>query len=193
MSSLISVSEVVGYHLPSGSKEEGGLEASRKPSLQVPLLLRGCVMHEKLHRLEVVPLYLHVGHPAVPLSGAQAAVSKEILDGHNVRVGIEQLRGHRVPELMTASPEPSFVGIILHSLLDPADGDRRPPVRTFLHQEEPFHLGGRSGLQILDEGLEGIRADVHHAVFATLAVLNQDTATAKVKRPEGQVGDLLYP
>lgn len=44
----------------------------------------------------IVPLYLEIGHSAVPLGGLDPGVPQEVLDGHQGGVGIEELRGHGV-------------------------------------------------------------------------------------------------
>jgi len=53
-----------------------------------------------LHGLVVVSLDLEVRYPTVALRGGNLAMAQEILDGRQVRVGIEKLRGHGVAKPM---------------------------------------------------------------------------------------------
>ena len=53
-------------------------------------------LHYLGNRLLVVPLDLEIGHLAITLRGLDPGVSQEILDRHQIRIGIEQLRGHGV-------------------------------------------------------------------------------------------------
>jgi len=48
-------------------------------------------------------------------------VSQEILNGHEISVGVEQLCRHGVAELVTAYLQTRFLAIVFHSLLDTAN------------------------------------------------------------------------
>ena len=52
------------------------------------------------HGAVIIPLHLKVGYPAVALGGLDPGMPQEILDGHQGGIGIEQLGGHGVPQLM---------------------------------------------------------------------------------------------
>src|SRR4030042_2900687 len=75
------------------------------------------------HGLMIVTLHLEIGHPAVPLGGFDPGMSQKILDGHQGRVGIKELRGHGVPELMARHFESRLAGVMLQAFLDPSYGD----------------------------------------------------------------------
>ena len=63
----------------------------------------------------VVPLYLEIGHPAVPLRRLDPGMSQEILDGHQGSVSIKELGGHGVPQLVAGYLEPSLAGVMLQA------------------------------------------------------------------------------
>jgi len=71
------------------------------------------LLHDHLHRIEVVPLHLEIRHPAIPLGRLYIAVPEKILDGAQIGIRIEQLRSHRVPEMVTGKTELCLTGIIL--------------------------------------------------------------------------------
>ena len=52
--------------------------------------------------LLIIALHLEIGDPAVALSGPDPRMPQQILDRHQRRIGIEQLRRHGVPQLMAA-------------------------------------------------------------------------------------------
>ena len=53
-------------------------------------------LHHLGNRLLVVSLDLEIGHLAIALRGLDPGVSQEVLDRHQIRIGIEQLGGHGV-------------------------------------------------------------------------------------------------
>ena len=57
-------------------------------------------MHHLLYGFIVIPFDFEVGYLAVSLGGGNPVMSQEILDGGQVRIGIEELGCHGVPELM---------------------------------------------------------------------------------------------
>ena len=99
-------------------------------------------LHDHLHRIEVIPLYFEIRYPAIPLGGLYIAVPKKILDGAEIGIRIEQLRGHRVPEMMTGNPELRLTGIILHALLYAANGDGLPVQVPFSTRKILLDLDG---------------------------------------------------
>ena len=44
------------------------------------------------------------------------AVAQQILDGDDVRIGVEHLRGHGVPQLVTADVQAGLLCIVLHAI-----------------------------------------------------------------------------
>ena len=101
------------------------------------------MLHDHLHGVEVIPLYLEIGDPAVALRGLDVAVPEQILDRAQIGIGVEKLRGHRVPQMMTGDAELFFAGIELHALLDAADptGKLRTTVSTCDREGLPDPLG----------------------------------------------------
>ena len=53
-------------------------------------------LHHLGNRLLVVPLDFEIGHLAIALRGLDPGVTQEVLDRHQIRIGIEQLGGHGV-------------------------------------------------------------------------------------------------
>jgi hypothetical protein len=60
-------------------------------------------LHDHLHRVEVIPLYFEIRYPAIPLGGLYITVPKKILDSAEIGIRVEQLRGHRVSEMVTGN------------------------------------------------------------------------------------------
>jgi hypothetical protein len=58
------------------------------------------------HGLVIVTLHLEIGHPAVALSGFDPGMPQEILDGHQGPVGIKELGGHVITQLVARHLEP---------------------------------------------------------------------------------------
>jgi len=150
----------------------------------------GCLFQELLHGLVVILLDPQVGDLAVPLRSGDGAVSEQVLDGGQRRAGIEHLRGHRVPQMMTGCPDAGSFRIVLHSLLDAPDRERLASARSLLHEEDVLASARRSELEIGDQRLHGIRTDIHHSPLIAFAGVNQDTAPSEVDRRNGQLGDL---
>ena len=57
--------------------------------------------HHHLHRLEVIPLDFEIRDLAISLRGLNPGMPKEIMDAHQIGIGIEKLGCHRMPELVT--------------------------------------------------------------------------------------------
>jgi hypothetical protein len=47
---------------------------------------------------------------------------QEVLNGSQIRIGIEKLSGHRVAKAMAGHVQSAFSGIIFHPLLDASHG-----------------------------------------------------------------------
>ena len=131
-------------------------------------------LHHLGNRLLVVPLDLEIGHLAIALRGLDPGVSQEILDRHQVRIGIEQLRSHRVTQLMTAYFQSGFLGVVLHAFLDSAHGYGIALAAPLIHQEQTFDPREGSEPQVLHQGLLRIVAEINNPVLGTLAVVNDE-------------------
>ena len=143
--------------------------------------------------LVIVPLHLEIGHPAVPLGGFDPGMPQEILDGHQGGIGIEELGGHGVPELVARHFEPCLAGVMLQAFLDAPHRDGFASASAFIHQEDFFDPAGRPHPEILHQGLIGIVAQVHHPIFGALALVDKDLAAPQVQGRQLQPGHLLHP
>ena len=56
----------------------------------------------------------------VPFGSRDAAVAEQILDGDDVRIGVEHLGGHGVPQLVAADVDGCLFCIMLHAILNAA-------------------------------------------------------------------------
>jgi hypothetical protein len=59
-------------------------------------ILESMALHHLGNCLLVVPLDFEIGHLAIALRRLDPGVAQEVLDRHKIRIGIEQLSGHRV-------------------------------------------------------------------------------------------------
>ena len=141
----------------------------------------------------IVPLYLEIGHPAVPLGGLDPGVPQEILDGHQGGIGIEELGGHGVPQLVARHLEPRLAGVILQAFLDAPHRDGLAPAAAFVHQEDLFDAAGRPHPEILHQGLIGVVTQVHHPILGALALVDKDLAAPQVQGGQLQPGHFLHP
>jgi hypothetical protein len=58
-------------------------------------------LHNHLHGFAVISLDFQVGHPAVTLAGSDGVVPQQVLDGGEIGIGMEHLRGHGMTQMMT--------------------------------------------------------------------------------------------
>lgn len=142
------------------------------------------MLHDHLHGIEVIPLNLEIGDSTIALRGLDVAVPEQILDRAQIGVGIEQLRGHRVPQMMTGDAELCFAGIELHALLDAANRERLTRAGALLHQEDAPGPAGRPDPQIVHERLMGIVAQVDDPVLAALPILDEHLPMLEVQDTE---------
>ena len=70
-------------------------------------------------------------------------MAQEILNGAEIGIGVEQLGGHGMPEMMTGHLDPGLAGISFHAPLNAADGDRLPLTRLLFRQENLSRTGWR--------------------------------------------------
>jgi hypothetical protein len=54
------------------------------------------------HGTEVISFHFHIGHIAISFGGGYPIVAQQILDAFHLGIGIEQLGGHGVAQVMTA-------------------------------------------------------------------------------------------
>jgi len=104
-------------------------------------------------------------------------VSQQVLDGHQLGIGIEQLGGHGVSKLVAGYPKASLSHIVLHPLLDAPDREGLASVGSLLHYKDLLGPGDRSHPEVGYQGLQGITAHIHDPAFAPLAVLNGNPCT----------------
>jgi len=149
-------------------------------------------LHDHLHRVEVIPLHFEIRYPAVPLGGLHIAVPKEILDGAEIGICIEQLRGHRVPEMVTGNPEFCFTGIILHALLDAANGNGIALTGPFFDQKDPGGFGARPYPEIIRQSEERIIAHIDNPVFRPLAIFDDDFSLFEVHHTQSEMSHFLH-
>ena len=111
-------------------------------------------------------------------------MSKEILDGHQIRIGIEKLCGHRVPEMVTGDLQTTFPGIVFYSFLYPSNGDRLTGEWCFLSQEQFLCPAFRPYPEILKQWIKGIIADVNDPAFSSFALCYNDLPLFQIQSPK---------
>jgi hypothetical protein len=75
-------------------------------------------LQNDLHGFVIVSLDLEVGYATVALRCGNLAMPQEILDGSEVSIGVEELRGHGVAKSMTRDIEAALSRIGFDPLLD---------------------------------------------------------------------------
>ena len=90
-------------------------------------------LHHPGNGLVVVPLHFEVRHLAIALRGFDSGVTQEVLDRHQIRIGIEQLGGHGVTQLMAAYFHSGLPGVMLHAFLDGAHRHGIALAATLVH------------------------------------------------------------
>jgi len=148
-------------------------------------------LHDHLHRIEVVPLHFKIRYPAIPLGRLYIAVPKKILDGAQIGIRIEQLRGHRVPQMVTGNTKFRLARIILHTLLDTANRDGTPRTDPFFNQEDFFGFGRGPYFEIVRQSEECIIAHIDDPVFGSLAVFDDDFPLLEVQHTQGELSHFL--
>ncbi len=97
-----------------------------------------------------------------------------------------------MPEMMRRSAKPCLSCIVLHALLDPADGQWHASTRTFLDQEDMVGLRFGPYLQICHECIHTVLAYVDNAPLVSFACIDQDLSSPEVNGIQCQVGYLCY-
>src|SRR5271157_407400 len=86
------------------------------PSAGEPLL-HGA-LYDELDSFVVITLYLRVRHAAVALGRGDVRMPEKVLDGRDIRIGIEELRGHRVAQTVTGDFNLTLPCIVFDTFLD---------------------------------------------------------------------------
>ena len=97
----------------------------------VILLLCLRPLQDHLHGLVVVSLDLEVRYPAVALRGGNLAMPQEVLNGRQISIGVEKLRGHGVAKPMTRDVESALSRIVFDPLLDASTDSGLPLIGPF--------------------------------------------------------------
>ena len=79
-------------------------------------------LHNHLHGFVVVALNLQIRNPAVALSCGNLTMPEKVLNGSQMRIGVEKLSGHGMAKPMTGDIQLTFARIGFHPLLDAAHG-----------------------------------------------------------------------
>ena len=77
---------------------------------------------------------------------------RKILDGRQGSVGIKELRGPGVPELMARHLEPCLAGVMLQTFLDAPHRDGVASASPFIDQEDFFDPAYRPHREICRSG-----------------------------------------
>jgi len=120
-------------------------------------------------------------------------VPQEILDRREIGVGIQHLRGHRVAKMVTGDFQVCSVGIILHPLLDAANGYGLSDERPFLYEKDLFHFVRGSHSEVLQESSQGVVADIDNPILGALPVLDKQDSAFKINAAEGKMGNFFHP
>ena len=93
-------------------------------ALSFVLILSSCLcpLQDHLHGLVVVSLDFEVRDPAVTLCRSNLTMAQEVLNGGQIRIGVEKLSGHGVAKAMAGDVQPAFSRIVFHPLLDASHG-----------------------------------------------------------------------
>ena len=106
-------------------------------------------------------------------------MAEQILDGYQIRIGIQQLGGHRVPQLMTGYIYSASFGIMLDAFLYTTYRDGLSSTPPFLDQEYVLRPGRRpSDSQVFRQGRRGIMTHINDPVLAAFAVINNQSTLA---------------
>ena len=97
-------------------------------------------------------------------------MSQEVLDSDEVGIGIEKLRCHRMPEVVTGDRYTTFLGIVFDPFLYSSDRYWFPFHGSFLYQEQSLCFRASSFLQVRLQGRPRILARVHNPIFTAFSV-----------------------
>lgn len=120
-------------------------------------------------------------------------MSQKILNRNQIGIRIQELRRHRMTELMTGNIQSCLACIVLHPFLNAPNRDRLPFAGSFIDQKNLLDLRSRAAFQIISEGVIGIVAHIHNPIFVPLALTNQDPSLSQVEVLEMQVRHFLHP
>ena len=99
-------------------------------------------------------------------------MTQQILDRHQVRIGIKQLGRHGVPQLMTANRQTGALRVKLHAFLDTPHRDGIALAATLVDQKEALRSAEAPGLQVIAESSLRVRAYVHHATLPSFTLVD---------------------
>lgn len=72
-----------------------------------------------LFGFKVISLHFEIAYPEITL-GFDSSVTEEILDGYQICIGVEHLRGHSVAQLVAADIQADLFCVMLHAILNAA-------------------------------------------------------------------------
>ena len=105
-------------------------------------------------------------------------MAQEILDGRKIGIGIQHLCGHPMTKMMAGYFQTGPPGIIFHTLLNAANGDRLSRTRSFFHQKD---LVPEYSLQLFQ--FQGL-GDAEHALVAIRAAVGDENVALGIESKE---------
>jgi hypothetical protein len=88
---------------------------------------------------------------------------------------------------MTGDSQFRFVGIIFHPFLDATNRDGLSGKRPFLYQKNLLHFIRRSHLEISQESMKSIVADIDNTILGAFAILDEQHSAFKINVTEGTI------
>ena len=93
-------------------------------------------LYDELDGLIIVALHLRVRYSAVALCRGNVRMAEKVLDRGDVRICVQELRRHRVPQAVTRDLHLALPCIVFDPLLDAANGERCAGPRSLLHKKD---------------------------------------------------------
>ncbi len=87
-------------------------------------------------------------------------------------------------KMVTGYLESCFTRIILHALLNAANGERTSRAWPFLYQKNPPYFVCGPHPEIFHESMKGIVTDIDNSIFGTLAILDEEHSAFKINVAE---------
>lgn len=112
-------------------------------------------------------------------------MSQKILNGDEIRIGVQELGGHGVSQVVTGELEVRLSRIALHPLLDTAHREGLTPIGLPLRQKQMPCPGLGPDPEIGNEGIMSIIADIDDAVLASLTIMDKDPSLRELYRITG--------
>lgn len=120
-------------------------------------------------------------------------MSQKILNGDEIRIGVQELGGHGVSQVMTGELEGHLGRIALHPLLDAPDGYGLTPIGLLLRQKQMLCPRLGPDPEIGNEGIMGIIADIDDPALAALPVVDENPSARELYGITGELCHLLHP